>query len=248
MAYETEKARLLELLTGSTGITRQRNATLAREADKRAYEAFEEVGFLPQPDGTFKGISHPSAAQRRARLGEGWENIGTSEIALWTYLRVDPVLSAASGWLGSKPHLAELINTAYKYWDIGIFTYMPEGSTAELHRRWYFIIWFSTDVPVITPPPAGDGGPTELPNLKNFKTDCGTFQINPNVNLRTEANLNANTIIRATATGSTERFTAIGTTEGAAFSGSNLWRVGWMNHPNRQPTWTYVHSLLTKKV
>jgi hypothetical protein len=246
MAYEKEKTRLLELLTGSIGIERQRNARLEQEADKRAREGFLEVGWGPQPDGTFMGITHPTAQRRRERLGEGWENIGTSEIAYWGYLRIDPVLSAANAWIESPAHLKELLTRAYKHWDAGIYTFMPQGETNELQRRWYFIIWFSTDVPA--PPPPPDGGPTELPNLKSFKTDCGTFQINPGVNLRTEANLNSSTIIRATAANSTEKFTAIGTTEGAAFSGSTVWRVGWMSHPNRQPTWTYVHSLLTKKV
>jgi hypothetical protein len=248
MAYEKEKTRLLELLTGSIGINRQRNARLEQEADKRAREGWLEVGWGPQPDGTFMGITHPDATRRRQRLGEGWEQIGTSEIAYWGYLRTDPVLSAANAWIESAPHLKELLTRAYKHWDAGIYTFMPQGETNELQRRWYFIIWFTTDVPAVKEPEPVAGGPTELPNLKDFKTDCGTYQINPNVNLRTEANLNNSTIIRATANGSSEKITTIGTTEGPTANNSTVWRVGWMSHPQRGPVWTYVHSTLTKKV
>jgi hypothetical protein len=88
-------------------------------------------------------IAHPSAEQRRERLGIP-STVGTAELATWNYLYTDPVKAAADGLLNSSAHRAVLDNRAYTHWGIGIYTEMEPGETRELLRRWWFILWFST--------------------------------------------------------------------------------------------------------
>jgi hypothetical protein len=247
MAYETEKTRLLQLLTQATGVNRTLNTDLARVAEERAFEAYQEVGIGPQPDGSYKGISHPTQMERESRLGPQWAGKGVAEIAIWFYFVNDPIKYAADGFMNSTPHRNVLIDPRFKHWGAGIYTHLPAGEP-EYMRRWYIIVWLSVNIPVAPEPTPVQEGPTTLPAVKNFKADCGTFQINPGVNLRTEANLNSSTVIRATASGSIEKITAIGTTEGVLWNGSNRWFVGWMAHPNRGSMWTFVHSTLVRRV
>ena len=239
--YETEKARLLSLLSQATGITRQTNSDLEREADERAYEAYLQVGTGPQPDGTYMGITHPTQMECESRLGPQWAGKGVGEIAAWNFNFNDPVKSAAEGFMNSARHRAVLVDPKFKNWAAGIYTFKDEGA-AEIDRRWYFIIWLSISLPTVEVE-----GPTTLPTVKNFKRSCGTYQINPDVNLRSEANLQSSTVIRQTAAASAEKIRTIGTTEGVTWNGSNLWRVGWMSHPSGAQ-WTFVHSSLTKRV
>lgn len=242
MAYETEKTRFLSLLTAATGINRTLDAKLGAEADERAFEAYQQVG----TNGTMQ-IVHPPQIERESRLGPEWAGKGVVELATWNYLWRDPIQAAVNGLMGSPTHRNILLDTRFQHWGAGIYTWKGDGES-EIARRWYFIIWMSVYVPVPAPEPT-TGGPTALPAVRNFTAGCGTFQINPNVNLRKEANLDSSTIIRATANGSTEKINVIGTTEGVSWNGSNRWAVGWMAHPAFPAgVWTYVHSTLIKKV
>lgn len=142
MAYELEKNRLASLLTATVGITRQRDNALEREATERAFEASLQTGMnIGSTDGEDL-IIHPTATERRARLNVP-TSVATAELATWNYLYQDPILRAAQGFLSSAPHRAVLDSAIYDYWGFGIYTKMPEGSTNELLRRWWIIIWLS---------------------------------------------------------------------------------------------------------
>lgn len=152
MAYEAEKQRLFALIQQQTGITRTWNADLAREADERAYEGYLEVGTGPQPDGTFKGISHPTQVEREARLGADWSGKGVAEIAVWHFGYDEPPEERAiTAWMNSAAHRNVLTNAAFKYIGIGIFTHKGSADT-ELWRRWYIIAWLSVDIPTSVTP------------------------------------------------------------------------------------------------
>src|SRR5574338_315939 len=97
--YEAEKTRFLSLLTQKTGINHTFNAELAEEADKRAYEAYQQVG----TDGT-NPIQHPTQLERESRLGPEWAGKGVVELATWNYLWRDPVEAAVNGLMGSTIH------------------------------------------------------------------------------------------------------------------------------------------------
>lgn len=152
MAYETEKARLAQMIEDATGIPRTWNKDLEREADERAYEAFLEVGTGPQPDGTYKGISHPTQMERESRLGPEWAGKGVAEIAIWFFDVLDPVKWAADGWMNSAAHRAVLVDPRFKHIGIGTYTHLPAGAQ-EYQRRWYFIAWLAINIPIAAPTP-----------------------------------------------------------------------------------------------
>ena len=139
--YDAEKNRMDTEISAVVGITRSRDAKLETVAEERAFEIREQVGLTY--DGPQDIPVHPTAAERRARLGVP-DSVGTAELATWNYLYRDPVGAAISGLLNSTPHRLVLNNPIYTHWGFGIYTEMPEGSTSELERRWYFSIWLTT--------------------------------------------------------------------------------------------------------
>lgn len=141
MAYETEKNRMIEEISNTVGIVRERDGALEREATERAFEAFQQTGL--NYDGPQDIIVHPPASERLSRLGAP-ATVGTAELATWNYLYRDPIEAAIEGLLTSKPHRDVLDNPIYRYWGFGIHTEMPDGETNELFRRWWIVIWLST--------------------------------------------------------------------------------------------------------
>jgi hypothetical protein len=146
MAYEAEKTRLLSLIEQRTGIVRSYNADLAVLADERAYEGYLEVGIGQQPDGTYKGISHPTQTQLETRLGPEWAGKGVGEVAIWKFQVLDPMLSVIDGWMASPVHAAVLTATKYEHIGLGIYTHLPVGEP-EVMRRWYVIANVSINAP-----------------------------------------------------------------------------------------------------
>lgn len=141
--FEAEKQRIYSELTAAVGIARAIDPILEREATERAFEAREQTG-INVCNCVNDQIIHPTAAQRQARLNVP-NTVGTAEIALWNYQFLDPVGAAINGWLNSTPHRAVLDSTPYDFWGLGIYTELPPGVTDELQRRWWFVMWFSTE-------------------------------------------------------------------------------------------------------
>lgn len=235
MAYETEKARLLQMLTSSTGISRKVNTDLAREADERAIEAYQEVGIGPQPDGSYKGISHPTQMERESRLGPEWAGKGVAEIAIWCYYTYDAVKFAAEGFMNSAPHRNVLVDTRFKHWAVGVYTHLPVGEPEHM-RRWYFIVWLSVDVPTPPPPPVPEPTPqgdcpANLTPINNRKTT-----IFDGVNVRLRPKLGSEGIDYITT--SNKVANVIGFVPGDDYLGTTKWYVFWEGSKG----WRYVNS------
>jgi hypothetical protein len=151
--------RLYTLLANGLGFDRIRDPRLEHQASLRAYEARQQVGITGSTP-----IAHPTQAERRLRLGPGWENIWIEELAVWNYDYLDPIQALVDyrrlngelvGLLNSSEHRAVLDNTSYKHWGIGLYTELPEGQE-EWHTRHYCVIWMARSVPPILEPSPDD--------------------------------------------------------------------------------------------
>lgn len=158
--YEPEKQRVYSLLTTELGFARTIDGALEREAEERALEARQQTGLGPP----YPQITHGTHASRLARLGVVYPPYLTPEIATWNLQYHDPVAAAVYGWLNSAPHRNILDDTKYDFWGLGIYTEFPEGETAELQRRWWFLMWLSNEpVQGVTPAqPSEIISPTKL--------------------------------------------------------------------------------------
>lgn len=143
MAYDAEKNRFAQLLTNGTGIIRERDADLDREADERSLEARMQTGLNVGSEDGPDNIVHPTAEVRAQRLGVSPTGLNTAELAIWKYLVTDPIASLANGLLASAPHRAVLDNATYKYWGFGLYSELPQYETNEFVRRWWGIVWLS---------------------------------------------------------------------------------------------------------
>lgn len=131
----------------ASGISRLKHPDLEREAAERAVEARAQVGL----DGTAP-ISHPTQAEREARLGPEWANRGVVELATWNYRYHEPVQAAVDGLIGSAIHRDILVDPRYRYWGLAHYSEFPSGVTEPLEERHYFIVWLSVEVPTVADP------------------------------------------------------------------------------------------------